>query len=91
MKLIHVESECTHEPDPYQNLAIGIIRQAAEDYRRQGKKLQRNGSTIEKNHIADEMKKISRFFLSSWYSTLSGIENGADLLGSLDQEVFGDD
>ena len=91
MKLIHVESECTHGPDPYQNLAIGIIRQAADDYRRLGKKLQRNGSAIEKNHIADEMKEISRFFLSSWYSTLGGIENGADLLGSLDQEVFGDD
>lgn len=91
MREIHAESTGTHAPDPYQELAIGIIRQAAEDYRNLGKKLQRDGSAIEKKHISSEMKEISRFFLSGWYSTLSGLDNGSDLLGNLDQEVFGDD
>lgn len=91
MRAIHVEATPHQVPDPFQELAISIIRQAAEDYRWLGKRVQRNGSLIEKKHMEDEMKKISRFFLSGWYSTLSGCDNGADVLELLDQEVFGDD
>ena len=33
MNYVHVEHNCQSEPDPYQELALGIIRQAAADYR----------------------------------------------------------
>lgn len=91
MKRIRVEAAPHQAVDPFQELGISIIRQAAEDYRELGERLQQNGSAIEKKHMENEMKKISRFFLSGWYSTLSGCDNGADVLELLDQEVFGDD
>lgn len=91
MREIHVESASHQVPEPFLELAISIIRQAADDYRRLGERVQQNGSSIEKKHMEEEMKEISRFFLSGWYSTLSGCDNGADMLELLDQEVFGDD
>lgn len=91
MKSICVEAAPHQALEPFQELAISIIRQAAEDYRRLGERVQQNGSSIEKKHMGDKIKRISRFFLSGWYSTLSGCDNGADVLEILDQEVFGDD
>ena len=41
MRKIHAETMSTHEPDPYEELAIGIIRQAADDYRRLCQKKQK--------------------------------------------------
>ena len=38
MRTFHAESQSHHEPDPYDELATGIIRQAAEDYRRLAEK-----------------------------------------------------
>lgn len=91
MRAIHVEAAPLRTSDPYQELAIGIVQQAADDDRRLGQRLQRKSSPAEKERIMSEIKKISRFFLSGWYTVLSGSDNGADVLGHLDQEVFGDD
>lgn len=91
MRDIHVEAAPYQALDPFEELAISIIRQAADDYRRLGERVQQNGGSIEKKHMEDEIKRISRFFLSGWYSTLSGCDNGVDVLELLDQEVFGDD
>ena len=77
--------------EPFQELATGVIRQAAEDYRLLGNRLHNSSSQTEKKHIESDMKKISRFFLGTWYSVLSGLENGSDVLGRLDEEVFGND
>lgn len=41
MRKIHAETMSTHEPDPHEELAIGIIRQAADDYRRLCQKKQK--------------------------------------------------
>lgn len=91
MRDIHVEAAPYQALDPFEELDISIIRQAADDYRRLGERVQQNGGSIEKKHMEDEIKRISRFFLSGWYSTLSGCDNGVDVLELLDQEVFGDD
>ena len=91
MKLFHVEHVPNTESDPYQELAIGVIRQAADDYRSLGHKLALPLTMEEKKRTEDEMKSISRFFLGRWYSELSGSENGSEILEALDMEVFGDD
>ena len=77
--------------DPYQELAISVIKQAATDYRSLAKTISASGSEIEKHRLANEMKEITRFFLSDWYCMLSDSDNGALVLEMLDQEVFGDD
>lgn len=76
---------------PYQELAISIIMQAASDYRKLAKQMTVSGSSIEKQSISNELKDISRFFMSDWYSLLSDSNNGALVLEMLDREVFNDD
>ena len=83
--------------DPFTDLALAVIHQAAEDYRSLGKKLVKlekeedPEALPEQKKCADCMKAISRFFLSDWYSSLSGIDNGSLVLEELDKEVFGKD
>ncbi len=89
MKLFHVENNPLPETDPYHDLAMGVISRAADDYRSLGHKLVIPLTIEEKKRVEEEMKSISRFFLSKWYSNLSGLENGGDVLEALDEEVFG--
>ncbi len=89
-KLIYVE-QSKQITDPYQELALAIIRQAADDYRFLARRIESTGSELERQRLVREMKSISRFFLSSWFCVLSGSEDGAVILERLDQEVFGDD
>ena len=92
MRLIRASSIVPQDRfDPYQELATAIIVQAASDYRSLATKIENSGSTIEKRRLKNEMKEISRFFLSNWYCQLSDSNNGAFILEMLDQEVFGDD
>lgn len=88
MRTFHTESQSHHEPDPYDELAIGIIRQAAEDYRRLGKKLRYSNEKSERKEIENAMGIIRNFFISDWFSVLSGLENGCSILEKLDEEVF---
>lgn len=92
MSWIHASSIVSQDHfDPYQELALSIIEQAASDYRSLARKVENSGSAIEKRRLQSEMKEISRFFLSDWYCQLADSNNGAIVLEMLDQEVFGDD
>ena len=91
MKLIHAEAINNRPCDPYQELAIAVIKQAADDYRHLAKKNDETGSGIEQKHIRQQMTAISRFFLGDWYRALSGLNNGSTILEMLDMEVFGND
>lgn len=87
MNCVHVEHNCQSVPDPYQELALGIIRQAASDYRYLRQHYSADLCEEEKKRIRKEMRTIRRFFLSRWYIVLSGIENGPKILEMLDSEV----
>lgn len=91
MKLIHAEVLNIRSCDPYQELAVAVIKQAADDYRHLAKKNDETGSGIEQKHIRQQMTAVSRFFLGDWYRTLSGLNNGPAILEMLDKEVFGND
>ena len=91
MKTLHVQHEPKSEYDPYQNLAYEIILRAIADYRSLGQKLSLPLYPNEKRKVENEMKSISRFFLSRWCSALSGNDIGPKILKALDMEVFGDD
>ena len=91
MRIFHTVNDYRSEHEPWHDLAVAVIRQAVADYRSLGAKLTDDGSPIEKRHIEENMKSISRFFLSDWFRTFSGYENGAQILEALDREVFGDD
>ena len=90
-RVFHAENAGNYPCDPYQELAIAVIRQAADDYRSLGRKSIESGSTLEQKNIRQQMIEISRFFLSDWYGFLSGLDNGAEVLELLDVEVFGID
>ncbi len=89
-KLIHVEHS-EKAPEPYQELALAVIRQAAADYRSLARMIDNSGSELEQKRLIREMKSISRFFLSDWFCVLSGSDEGPEFLERLDREVFGDD
>ena len=91
MKLIHAEATNSRACDPYHQLAIAVIRQAAEDYRQLAKKCTDTGSELEQKRIRQQMASISRFFLGEWYRALSGLDNGSAILEMLDMEVFEND
>lgn len=92
MSLIRASSIVSKDHfDPYQELAMSVIVQAANDYRSLARKIENSGSAIEKRRLQNEMKEISRFFLSDWYCQLADSYNGAIVLEMLDREVFGDD
>ena len=91
MNLIQAEVTQSRSCDPYQELAIAVIKQAADDYRHLAKKNDESGSILEQKHIRQQMISISRFFLGDWYRALSGLDNGPAILEMLDMEVFGND
>ena len=91
MKGAQLEKPSFATRDPYEGLSSSIIRQAAYDYRRLGKKLNKTSELKKRRAIESEMKEISRFFLGDWFSCISGFEDGGDILERLDKEVFGDD
>ena len=90
MTLMHAE-HVEKAPDPYQVLALAVIRQAADDYRSLARMIDKTGSKLERQRLIREMKSISRFFLSEWFCVLSDSDEGPELLERLDQEVFGND
>ena len=90
MKLLHAENT-GRLPDPWQMLALAVIRQAAADYRSLARMIDSTGSALERKRLIREMKAISRFFLSDWFCVLSDSDEGPEFLERLDQEVFGDD
>ena len=77
--------------DPWAALGRAVIRQAAMEYRRYGKMLLTCEDEDKRRSLSEEMKEISRFFLSNWYCVLSGDNNGPDILARLDEEAFGID
>lgn len=91
MKLIHVEEPNDPPCDPFQELAIAVIKQAADDYRSLARKSDESGSNLEREHLQQQMASISRFFFSDWYCALSGFDNGPLILEMLDSEVYGND
>ena len=54
MKLIHAEATNNRPCDPYHELAIAVIKQAADDYRHLAKKNDETGSGIEQKHIRQQ-------------------------------------
>ena len=90
MTLMHTE-HVEKAPDPYQTLALAVIRQAAADYRSLSRMIENTGSELERKRLIREMKSISSFFLSEWFCVLSDSDEGPELLERLDQEVFGND
>lgn len=91
MKLIHAVGPDRQPCDPYRELAIAVIKQAADDYRHLARKSDVSGSELERKRIRQQMTSISCFFLGDWYRALSGMDNGAAILEMLDMEVFGND
>ncbi len=69
--------------DPYENLAIAIVKQAAKDYRDALQALARN-----RNNTTSKRKKeeVERFFTSDWYSVLTDLD-GAFLMRKIREEV----
>lgn len=65
--------------DEYYNLANAIITQAAKDYLEYSKRLYELeiGKRVLKNNMAtyyaSEIRKIERFFNSTWYSVLTKV------------------
>ena len=90
MKSLHIEQERSSESDPYHDLAVGVIRQAVNDYRSLRRKLDLSLPEEEKKTAEKEIMSIRRFFCSEWYMFLSGAENGSKILSILDMEVAGD-
>ena len=91
MKLIHTGVANNSSCDPYQELAIAVIRRAAEEYRYLAGRSVETGSALEQKRIRKQMASISCFFLGDWYHMLSGLDNGSTILKMLDTEVFGND
>ena len=89
MKLIHPETTDNQVCDPYQELAIAVIKQAADDYRRLARESTESKSSLEQKRIKQQMISISQFFLGIWYQKLSGLDNGPAILKMLDLEVLG--
>lgn len=75
------------EYDPYQDLAIGVIQQAADDYRSLTRKLLSPVPAEEKEEIMNEIGSIRHFFLGNWFSILSDGQNGKMILKRLEEEV----
>lgn len=91
MKELKAKTQSSNTYDPWAALRAAIIRQAASDYRQYGKKLRRCSDPEERRYLSNEMKEISRFFLSEWCDFLSDQYSGSEILEALDLEVFGID
>lgn len=69
----------------YDNLAIEIVRQAADDYRTAAKRLIRKPSSEKAKNAVEELKK---FFLSGYCTLLSFGVEGEFILEKLDKEIY---
>lgn len=69
----------------YDNLAIEIVRQAAEDYRAAAKRLIRKPSSEKAKEAVEELKN---FFLSEYCTLLSFGVDGVFILEKLDKEIY---
>lgn len=69
--------------DPYENLAIAIIKSAARDYMAALRKLKKNPRN--KAAMQDAME-LERFFHSQWYQCLTSVD-GDYLIDRLREEV----
>jgi len=68
--------------DPYENLATAIVMQAVKDWRDARHKLKKRPKNEDAKHT---MEECERFFLSSWFEELSGLD-GETVLNKLQQE-----
>ena len=91
MKPIHIETTHHVQIDPFQMLGIEIIRQAAEDYRKLLKRRHESNDQTEMKLLDHEIVNIRHFFYSDWFSTLSGLESGTEILMRLDEEALDND
>ena len=91
MKLQHVFSSDQPTYDPFQTLAVSVIRQASMEYRRFGSRLNKSNSQMKLRNTEEQTRSISRFFLGGWYCVLNGDKNGSRILEILDREVIRDD
>ena len=82
----HTEATNNRLCDPYQELALTIVRQ---DYRLLARRIEATGNEVDQRYRSGKMKSISRFFLSDWFCMLSNSDKGAEILERLDREVFG--
>lgn len=69
--------------NPYENLANGIIVQAASDYKAALKKIKKNPQNQD---AVDEALSIESFFHSGWYETLTAVD-GDFLIRRLQEEA----
>lgn len=69
--------------NPYENLANGIIVQAASDYKAALKKIKKNPQNQD---AVDEALSIERFFHSGWYGALTALD-GDFLIRRLREEA----
>lgn len=58
--------------DGYENLANAIILQAAKDYRKVLRKLNRNAQNKDAKRTVSEVEK---FFRSDWYKILTSVDS----------------
>lgn len=89
MKLFHVEEHKVQPLDPFQELGIAVIKQAAEDYRAIARRLESIENSYEKQVLEKDMESIRHFFLGEWFEVLSDSSNGPMILEMLDREVYG--
>lgn len=69
--------------DPYQELANGIVVQAAQDWRAAVKKLKKHPDRAESRR---EKEECEQFFLSEWFVLLTEVD-GRGILQKLKQEA----
>lgn len=82
----HVERDTWN---PWQNLAIAIVKMAAEDYRMLNKALSRSNDMEKDMLIQGKILEIRSFFLGEWFNVLIEDCDGAAILARLDKEVNG--
>lgn len=68
--------------DPHESLAQAIVIRAVTDYRKARHKLKTHPKSTS---AAREAAECKRFFLSSWFTELSGLD-GEMILEKLDKE-----
>ena len=66
--MLRIEREHTITLDPYEELAIAIVEQAAKDYREMRRKLRKNPNDMT---ARGQMGEVVRFFNSRWFGILT--------------------
>ncbi len=75
--------------NPYENLANGIIIQAAKDYRRALKYIKKHpkGSKVHENERT--IRDCERFFCGRWIEELTDVD-GKMIMNQIKSEIFDD-